>query len=256
MNESTDERVLATTATSLQVVEALERLDGARVSELADELGVAPSTAHSHLVTLERNQYVVKDGDTYRIGLKFLSLGEYARQSNRYYSMAESKVEQLAAETGGRAHFIVEEHGQGVYIYTVSGKHAIETYAREGRRLFLHQAAAGKAILAYLPDDRVTAIVDQWGLPKRTENTITDRSSLEETLATVRDSDGIAFNDEEQIKGIRAVGAPVRAPNGRVIGALSVSGPTHRLKGEFYESELPDTILGTANELELQVEYS
>lgn len=256
MAGKTNKRVLSTTETSLDVIEALNRLDGARVSEISAELDLAPSTAHSHLVTLEEKQYVVKKGDEYHIGLRFLDLGEGVRQKDPYYSMAKSKVEQLADETGGRAHYIVEEHGQGVYIYTSSGKHAIETYSREGRRLSLHQAAAGKAILAYLPRNRVRGIVDQWGLPRRTENTITNTEDLFDTLLAIRERDGIAFNDEEQINGLRAVGAPVRTPDGRVIGALSVSGPTHRLTGTFYETELPNTILGTANELELQIEYS
>lgn len=250
------ERVLATTETSLDVMEALKRLNGGRVTQVAEELDLAPSTVHSHLVTLKERRYVVKEGDIYRLGLAFLNLGEYVRRENRYFSMAESKVEQLAEETGGRAHFIVEEHGQGVYIHTASGKHAIETYSQEGRRLSLHQAAAGKAILAFLPEDRVADIVDERGLPKRTENTITDRDELFETLAEIRERKGLAFNDEEQIRGIRAVGAPVRAPEGTVIGALSVSGPSHWFTGDLYERELPNTVLGTANELELQIEYS
>lgn len=256
MESDGGKRVLATTETSLDVIEALKRLDGGRVTQVAEELDLAPSTVHSHLVTLKERRYVVKEGDIYRLGLAFLNLGEYVRDHNHYFSLAKSKVKALAEETGGRAHFIVEEHGQGVYIYTASGKHAIETYSREGRRLSLHQAAAGKAIMAFLPEARVEEIVDRWGLPKRTENTITDRDELFETLAKVRKRNGLAFNDEEQIQGIRAAGAPVRAPAGTVIGALSVSGPSHWFTGDLNEQKLPDTVLGAANELELQIEYS
>lgn len=256
MATPTNRRTLATTETSLRIVEKLRELNGARVTELAEEMDLAASSVHSHLSTLEEAEYVVKDGDTYRLGLMFLDFGEFVRNNNEYYSMAESKVDQLAEETGGRAHFVVEEHGMGVYVYTCSGKHAVETFSRDGRRLYLHRTAAGKAILAHLPREEVEEIIDRHGLPERTSNTITDREELFETLEAVRDRDGIAFNIEEQIRGIHATGAPVRGPDGRAIGALSVSGPTHRMKGDRLHEGVPEAILGTANELELGIEFS
>lgn len=256
MTAPPNRRTLATTETSLKVIETLKDVGGARVTELAEEMDLAASTVYSHLATLEDAEYVVKEGDTYRLGLRFLGLGEHVRKNDEYFSLAESKVEQLAEETGGRAHFIVEEHGKGVYVYTKSGEHAVKTYSRDGRRLALHRTAAGKAILALLPRRRVDAIIDRHGLSRRTSSTITDREALYEELEAVRERDGIAFNKEEQLRGVRAAGAPVRDSNGAVIGALSVSGPTHRMKDERLHEEVPNIILGTANELELEIEYA
>lgn len=256
MAATPNRRTLATTETSLRVIEALKDVGGARVTELAEEMDLAASTVYSHLATLEDAEYVIKDGDTYRLGLMFLDLGEHVRKNNEYFSLAESKVEQLAEETGGRAHFIVEEHGQGVYVYTKSGKHAVKTFSRDGRRLGLHRTAAGKAILAALPRRFAEEIIDKHGLPRRTKNTITDPDVLFEELETIRERDGIAFNKEEQLRGVRAAGAPVRGPSGSVIGALSVSGPTHRMKDDRLHEEVPNVILGTANELELEIEYA
>ena len=253
---TTDNNTLNTTVTSLEVLSALKQLDGAGVTELAEELGIAPSTAHSHLTTLLRHEYLVKDGDTYQLGLQFLDYAQYVRTNSEYYALAKSKVQRLSEETGGRAHFIVEEHGDGVYVYTKSGKHGVETYARDGRRLSLHRAAAGKAILAYLPTERVHEIIDEKGLEGRTPESITSKEELMNELEEIRERDGIGFNLEEQITGIRAVGAPVRADDGTVVGALSVSGPTHRMKGDRLYKELPDIVLGTANELELEIKYA
>jgi DNA-binding IclR family transcriptional regulator len=67
---------------------------------------------------------------------------------------------------------------------------------------------------------------------------------------------GYCLNDQELIEGLRAVGAPVQGRNGQVIGAISIAGPTHRLKGDTFESDLPDLLLGTVNELELNIVYS
>lgn len=256
MSDGTNGRMLSTTETSLRVIDALRRLGGGRVTEVAEELDLAPSTVHAHLNTLEKNRYLTKEGDEYRLGLQFLELGGYVRQSYEYCSLASSTVERLADETRRRAHFIVEEHGQGVFLFVESGPQAIETYSREGRRFWLHQSAGGKAILAALPDTRVREIVDRWGLPRQTPATITDAEEMFECLERVRERDGIAFNDGEQVEGIRAVGAPVRLPNGKVLGALSISGAAHRLKGDRFRTELPDTVLGTANELELRIKMA
>lgn len=89
-------------------------------------------------------------------------------------------------------------------------------------------------------------------MPTETPATITDRDELYDELERIR-SAGVAFNDGESIKGLRAVGAPVITPRDTVLGAFSVSAPTHRLKDDLYEKELPNLILGSANELELNL---
>lgn len=246
---------LQTTETSFQIVTALKEMDGGRVTEIASHLDMAPSTVHSHLSTLEANEYVVKEGDIYLLGLKFLNLGEYVRNRSDSYALAKEKVKDLAEETSGRAHFVVEEHGRGVYLYTSTGKHAVKAYSSVGKRVQLHVAASGKSILAFLPEHRVNEIIDRWGLPAETENTITDRETLFDELEQIREQ-GYAFNREEHLQGINAVGAPVLTDNGQVIGAFSVSGPVHRMKGDWFEEELTNAVLGASNELELNITYS
>lgn len=246
---------LQTTETSLQIINTLKQMDGGRVTEVASRLDMPPSTVHNHLKTLENNEFVVKEADFYYLGLQFLNLGEYVRNRSESYLFAKEKVNQLAEETGGRAHFVVEEHGRGVYLYTSTGEYAIKAYSSVGKRVHLHVAAAGKSILAFLPKARIDEIIDRWGLPEETENTITDRETLYDELERIRNR-GYAFNREEHLKGINAVGVPVIRDDDQVVGAFSVSGPAHRMKGEYLEEELTDTLLGTSNELELNIIYS
>lgn len=118
----------------------------------------------------------------------------------------------------------------------------------------MHAVAAGKAILANAPDPQARKIIDQRGLPAFTENTITDEERLFEELAEIRDRD-TSFSDGEVVAGLRAVGVPVHGPDGLVLGALTVAGPAHRLKGDVWRSKIPDRLLGAANELELKLEY-
>jgi DNA-binding IclR family transcriptional regulator len=242
-------------STLLSVVKAIRGLDGAGVTELAEHLGIGKSTVHRHLSTLQAHEYVVKEGDEYHLGLRLLGLGEYVRERNRIYAMARPVVDQLAEETEERALFMTEEHGRAVYLYRGVGAHAVRTNSSTGTRRYLHTIAGGKAILASLPAESVDEIVDRWGLPAETEATITDREALDAELERVRER-GVAFNREECIEGLRAVATPVLAPDGSVVGALSVSGPAHRMKGEWLEEEVTDLLLGSANELELNLKYA
>jgi DNA-binding IclR family transcriptional regulator len=240
--------------TLLEVVGELHRRDGAGVTELARELGVAKSTVHRHLLTLERNEYVVREGGDYYLGLRFLELGHYTRTRKGFYAVAAAGVAELADATEERAQFVVEEHGVVRYVHRETGARAVETDSGLGRRAPMHAVAAGKAILAESPPDRVREILDRRGLPALTERTITDEAALFEELDAVRER-GVAFNDEESIEGLRAVGVPVGGPDGGVLGALTVAGPTRRLTGAWFREEIPDLLLGTANEIELKVAF-
>lgn len=237
---------------TLRVIETLRELDGARVTELAKAMGKSPSTVHSHLATLVDEEYVVKEGDLYKLGFRFLVLGDYVQNQTNAYQTAASYAEQLANETECRAVFAVEENGRGVYVHTFSGKHAVWHYSTLGKQFYLHQTAVGKAILSQLPETIVEQIIDQWGLPARTENTITDRNRLFTELEETAER-GFSFNREEQIQGVKAVGVPVTDTNDRVIGAFSVASPANRLTTEWFEDELPGIVLGIANEFELEV---
>lgn len=239
---------------AFRVIELLRREDGAGVTRVADELGWAKSTAHNYLRTLEENEYVVQEGSTYYLGLRFLGLGTYVKNRKEIYSLAETKVEELAERTNERAQFVVNEHGKAIYVRHMTGDRGVQTDARIGSRLDLHATSSGKALLSQLSADERAKLLDRIELTQFTENTITDREELREELKRIRDRN-IAHNRGEIVKGMNAVAVPVTDSNEEVIGALSVSGPAHRMTDEWIENELAEYILGTANELELNIEY-
>ncbi|WP_129115583.1 IclR family transcriptional regulator [Halegenticoccus tardaugens] len=254
MAAQTDGRIGAL-ETSLRVLEALKHLGSAGVTELAKELNIPKSTVYTHLNTLRQNEYVVREGDAYRVGLKFLDLGEHARNRMRVYDVAKSQVDHLAEETGELANLLVEEHGEGVYVYRARGAQAVRVDTHAGMRVKLHCTSLGKAILAFLPKEQVDAIVDRWGLPDRTSRTITDREALDEELAAVRER-GFAQDDGERLPGLRCVAAPIVGQNGHAVGAISVSGPTSRMKCEKFTEEIPELVQSAANVTELNMTYS
>ncbi|MDS0476910.1 IclR family transcriptional regulator [Natrinema sp. 1APR25-10V2] len=244
-----------TTQNSLEVVEALRELGGSTLEELSEYTGFSTSTVHRHLATLRDYNYVIQEDDVYRVGLQFLTMGGYAQREIDAYPVIKEKVDQLAVDTDERAQFIVEENGQRVYLYTEVGQSAVKTGARIGKRGELYTSAAGKAILANLPEEHVYEIIDMRGLSGEASNAITSKEALFETLEEIRER-GYAFNKQETTDGVHAIGAAVTDANDEVLGALSVAGPAHRLKGDTLTEELPEQILGTVNELELHIQHS
>lgn len=246
---------MASTERLFAVVEELRDRNGARVTELADTLDMPDSTVHRHLKTLHEMEYVTKFGDEYHISTKFLHVGSIVRYREEAYSIAQDKIKDLSEATGERAQFQIEEHGRIAYVYRETGRQAVRTDSHIGKRMPMHATSGGKAILAEMTDDRVEEILDRHGLPQLTTNTITDRAELYDELEQIR-SDGVSYNDQEYIEGLRAVAVPIKKSDRHVFGAIGISGPSHRLKGDVYRDELPDLLLGAANEIELNLEFS
>ena len=248
-------RTLKTVSRAFDVVRALEELDGAGVTELAAHLDLSKSVVYSYLSTLRAEKYVVKEDGTYRLSLQFLLVGEYVRNQSTLYRIGKPELEKLAERTGEFAHLATEQHGLGVNLYKVSGDKAVGSEYQVNklqRADYLHFSATGKSILAHLPRERVDWIVDRYGLPGKTDATITDRESLAEELELIRDR-GYSLNDEEEIKGLQAVGAPVRNRHGRVLGSISVSGPVRRMRKPEYHETLVESVVNTANVIEVNV---
>jgi len=237
------------------IVERIKGGGGAPLSELAADLDYAKSTVHRHLRTLEDLEYVVRRDDGYHVGLQFLDVGVTARNSYRGFDLVRDKVAEIAAETGERAQFFVEEHGKAVYLARSVGDHAVRTDPGIGSRIPLYAASAGKSILSELPEQKLSDMFERMSFEPMTAHTITGPEELRAELEAVRER-GYAFNREESLRGTHAVGVPICGPDGDVIGGLSVTGPSHRLKGERFEEDLPDLLLGAANELELNIAHS
>jgi DNA-binding IclR family transcriptional regulator len=231
---------------SCDILAALRETDGAGVSQLADHLGRSKATIHSHLATLADNEFVVNNDGTYDISLKFVDIGEYAKNQIDIYEVAKAEVDRLAEETGEVAQFMVQEHGRGVYLHKACGENAVQTASHTGTRKHLHCTALGKAILSQLSTNEIDRIIDRHGLPARTKNTVTTRAELFDALKTIR-SEGVAFDDEEVLQGLRCIAAPIDNPAGDTCGAISISGPTSRFKGDRFHEELPEIVQGAAN---------
>lgn len=241
--------------TTIQILEEIKRQGDMSITELADTLNLTKGTVHNHVSTLREHRFIVKNEDRYELSLRFLIFGEYVRNNNVLYQSGKPKVQDLADETGEIVHLSTEQHGLSNKLCKVLGEKAVgERFhaVKLQRPDYLHYTATGKAILAFLPKDRVERIIDEYGLIEMTANTITDRDAFFEELDTTRNR-GYSLNDQEEIKGVRAVGAPVRDRMGRVLGSVSVSGPVGRLQEDRFRETLPEKVRNTTKLIESNV---
>ncbi|MFD1686719.1 IclR family transcriptional regulator [Halobellus litoreus] len=253
-NETEPNTPVKTAQTTFRIVETLKALDGATVTQLANHLDIAKSSAHNYLQTLDHEGYVVETDGTYEVGLRFLDLGGYARSRERLYSIATPEMERLAESTGEYANLLVEEHGVGVFLARERGESAVSLDSYTGQSVRLHTTALGKTVLAYLSRERVESIVDRHGLPAMTDRTITDRTELFDALEEIRQQE-CAYDRQERIKGLNCVAVPILNDDD-IAGALSVSGPVSRMDQERIDEEILPELRRAANIIELNQAHS
>lgn len=246
-------QTVQTTETTLDIIHSLRGERGETLSSVARSLDVSKSTARNHLRTLHKHGLVVHEDGVYRLSLEFLDIGERVRTLCSIYEQAAPVIDELADETNEKAQVMVEENGVGYYVYRAKGRGGVDT--RDGRRVELHCTSAGKAALAFMDEQHVEHVLNEHGLPRRTNRTITDRDAFFEELETVRER-GFAYNDEERLRGLRAIGAPILADDGALLGSISLSGPTTHLRGELFREELPELVVQSADVIHIRSKYA
>ena len=238
--------------TLFAIVEAIRDLDGAGVTQLADDLGMTKSAVHKHLKTLEHYEYVRKQDGTYRLGFKFLMLGGYVRGANPLCRLAEPKVAELAKDLGVVSMFSVEEYGRGIIVHQ-ENELSIDIRTDVGTAFFLHQLASGKAMMARLPDEEIRSVVDRFGLPTLTGHTIDSPRTLFEEIEEIRER-GFAISMEEGASGEASVGVAIEDPETDTLGAVSISRPVTTGVKEKLAHHDAERLFETVSEIRYQLD--
>lgn len=254
-SQSGDERTLKSVENTFQILEALKRLEGAGLSELAEIVGISHSSVYHYLLTLQKQGYVVKHDKEYFLGVRFFSLGGYIRHKQDVYRESREKINELAAETGETARLVVEHQGHCITLYQASEAETTSPNTYAGFEEKPHSTSAGKAILAALPPDRAEELLDFHELTARTDHTITDRDVLARELETIR-SQGYAVDDEECFEGWFCVADSIVTPDNSVVGAISVSAPVHRIDRDSFMDETVPLLTNATGVLGINHTYS
>ncbi|QIO24929.1 IclR family transcriptional regulator [Haloarcula sp. JP-L23] len=247
------DRSIKTAGRVFNIIEVVQQLNGATFTELSEHIEMSESTLYDYLATLSHLGYLSKENGEYNLSLQFFDLGISARNRFQILSKSRSILKQMAEESGAAAWLTVEEEGKAVYLERELGEQSIETHERLGKHEFMHCLASGKAMLAFAPEEHVQNVVDRYGLPKKTPESITSLEELKAELSTIREQ-GYAINRHEIVEGVSAVAAPIVA-NDRVYGAVAIAGPEARLENETYQQETIELVTTASNEIELRLTY-
>lgn len=234
------------TQTSTEIIETLVELDGAGVTTIAEALDRSKSSVHDHLQTLTALGFVVKHGYEYRIGPRFLRLGSAAQRQYPLYTAGVGEVTQLVTASGCAAGLAVIEGDSVVSVHHRLGPDTETPTVAVGDDLPLHCTAAGKAILAALPDDRQAELLAAHEFAAGTDEAHTDPAALETELRTVQ-TRGLAVDREEWQPGQRGMAAAITDVDGGVCGAVYLRTATERMSGKRFQQDLPGLVISSAN---------
>lgn len=233
-NEGSERQRIKSVETAFRIIEGLEREEGASVSTISKECDLARSTVYVYMNTLESKGYIIKKDGSYHLGPRFLKHGCFARKQMKIYRVSTSELDQLANQTGELVSLGIEDGGKRVVLYRAEGTNAVYDQSPTGDYTHMHWSSLGKALLASLPADRVDEIIDEHGLPRATEKTITDHERLIAELDVIAER-GYAIENEEREPGIRSIGRAI-VVDGEVKGAIAIAGPKHRFTAEYIEN--------------------
>ncbi|MEV4708542.1 IclR family transcriptional regulator [Actinoplanes sp. NPDC049316] len=214
---------------AVTVLEILARRGDAGVTEIAVELGVHKSTASRLVGALESRGLVeqVSGRGKYRLGLGMVRLAGAAAARIDLPEAAGPVCARVAEELGETVNVAVLDGDRSVNISQALGRAAVSSYNWVGRQTPSHATSSGKVLLAYAGADARRAALAR-PLDAYTPYTITDPVVLRRQLAEAERA-GWASTAEELEIGLHAVAAPIRGAGGRVVAAISVSGPSYRL---------------------------
>ena len=225
------------------------------MTEISERLDLYPSTVHRILDTLKYGGYVEQDPLTqkYQLGMKLLELGMAKLNQIDLVKEARPYLKELAKKCNETVHLAILEDTNVLYLAKEESSQTIRMISYVGKRAPLHCTALGKTILAFLPLDKRDQILDKIELSKLTENTITDKNELIEELKKIK-QEGFALDREENEKDVRCIAAPIRNYQGKVVAAVSISGPAYRLN-EGNQNHLKDELVNTCQEISARLGF-
>ncbi len=231
----------------LQAVVAAPR--SASLAQITKATRLPKSSVSRMLDTLEHLDMVEPVGQrgVYRVGpgLQVLAGGGSSPQVLK--QLARPHLENLVSRLGEDATLSIPENRDMLYISQVTADRTVQVQDWTGYTFPMHTVGAGQVCLATWDSENLEAYLRK-GLVRMGKNTLVTRSALMSRLEAAS-RDGYAWHYRECADDITGVGAPVTGPNGDVVAALAVHGPSYRFPGEGSVSEMGALVRDFAHQL-------
>jgi IclR family KDG regulon transcriptional repressor len=230
-------------------------IDELGVTELSKKLKLHKNNVFRILATLQSRNYIEqnKANENYRLGIKCLELGQTFIQQRGMLKQAKPILHELSEKAGETAYVSILRANDVVYLDSVEASTTVRVVSRLGLHMPIHATAAGKAIIAYESEDEIRKRFNR-DMSRFTPNTLSSIDDLLKDLKAVRDR-GYAADLEEFEEGLRCIAAPIRDYTRKVIGALSISGPAHRLTDEKIQSFIGPEVVRCGEDLSRRLGY-
>lgn len=206
---------------------------GTRLSDLAQRAGLAVSTTHRLLTTLERRGFVQHDPHrgSWAIGPRAHLVGESYSLHGNLVVPARPILRALRDLTRETANLGVIDAEEAVTIAQAESREIMRAIAPPGGRVPVLNSGMGKAIAATWPDAAIANLVDRQGLRPLTSHSLRTKAEVFDEIARIR-AQGYALDDEEYVIGMRCLAAVVWSESGEAVAAVSVSGLAARVTTE------------------------
>jgi DNA-binding IclR family transcriptional regulator len=202
------------------------------LAQVASALQLHKSTAHRFLMVLERHRMVERTaGGKFRLGLRLFDLGNRAIDQYDLRDRAQPHLRRLVAETEETAHLCILEGTHVIYIDKIEPARSVRMITRIGASNPAYCTSVGKAILAFLPEERFSDLLPRIRFERFTHRTISTAEALRAEIEKTRRR-GYAVDDEELEEGLRCIAVPVLDAQRLPVAAVSVSGPSFRVTAQ------------------------
>jgi len=233
-----------------------DEVDELGVTELSKRLKLHKNNVFRLLATLESRGYIEQNKATenYRLGLKALELGQTFIKQMGLLRQAKPILEQIVEDSNETSYVAIYKENHIVYLDVVETNLTVRVVSRVGSRLPAYCTASGKVHMACMTEEELDSLLARTEFIQHTPTTITDADAMRAEIIKVREQ-GYAFDDEELDLGVRCIAAPIKDYTRRIVGAISISGPTMRISNERIESELVPLVLKASEELSTRLGY-
>ena len=225
------------------------------VTEIAQTLGIARTTAFRMLSTLAGRGFAVQDRESRRYGpgLRIIELSRQVLDRIDLRSVAKPWLKRLEEATGESVHLAMPIRGLAVYVAVEESPADLTVKVPLGSGVRVHSTAIGKALIAHLSREELDSVLGHGQLPRFTPRTITTMQELIPHLELIR-TRGYAVDDQEYTLGVRCAAASIHDHRGKVIAAVAVSGPSVRVSLQRIP-ELGTLVMETADEISRLMGY-
>lgn len=239
---------------ALAILETLsDESSDATLSSLAQKLNLSRNRVFRLLATLESKGLVEKEEQSgiYRLGLSAVELAQRFISSANLLRVARPVLENLAHKHGEAIYLAVIKEDETLFIDMADCERPVKPAPFVGKRLPFFTNAAGKVIRAMESRD----ILERFCKKRRSKDLTPDYNTLESELNTIREQ-GFAVDSGGLGDDIVSVAVAIRDYAGKVVGALTMLGPSFRIIGERLEQEIIPSLLEGAEILSGKFGYA